>query len=114
MTHPTSTATRSSSARSALHRRTVMIHEGELSIAIPKEVSLKATGTIETTPNDHATPEPQTPIVLAARVPPTLINAIIVSQSVPDRNNLRSLEMFSPINDPQAANISLPCILRRV
>ncbi|KAJ8084704.1 hypothetical protein PM082_003480 [Marasmius tenuissimus] len=99
--------------------------EGELSIAIPKEVSLKATGTVGTTQNDYATPEPQTPGPQAQTSQViTEFSPIVVKIVYSIRNPVDGLEFVSATENqpyrvphayttpscPDAARCWVPCV----
>ncbi|KAG7099822.1 hypothetical protein E1B28_001631 [Marasmius oreades] len=99
--------------------------EGELSIAIPKEVYLKATGTFGTAHSEYATPEPQTP---GPQSQPghvvTEFSPIVVKIMYSLRNPVDGLEfvsatetqpyrvphMYTTPSCPDAARCWVPCV----
>ncbi|KAL0580698.1 hypothetical protein V5O48_001339 [Marasmius crinis-equi] len=85
--------------------------EGELSIAIPKEVSLKATGTVGTAHSEYATPEPQTP---GPQAPSgqvmTEFSPIVVKIAYSIRNPVDGFEFVSATeNQPYVNNLWEKC-----
>ncbi|KAI3622581.1 tata-binding protein associated factor taf2 [Moniliophthora roreri] len=99
--------------------------EGELSIAIPKEVSLRATGTIGTSHDEFATPEPQTPGPQPqAGQAVTEFSPIVVKIAYSLRNPVDGFEFVSATENqpyrvphayttpscPDAARCWVPCI----
>ncbi|KAJ3830293.1 hypothetical protein F5880DRAFT_1516515 [Lentinula raphanica] len=94
--------------------------EGELSIAIPKEVSLKPTGIVNSALNDFSTPEPQaqpsqqvtefTPIVVkiiySLRNPAEGIQFVRPTESHP----YRVPHVYTTPSCPDAARCWVPCI----
>ncbi|KAJ3895800.1 hypothetical protein GG344DRAFT_72802 [Lentinula edodes] len=94
--------------------------EGELSIAIPKEVSLKPTGSVNQILNDFSTPEPQaqpnqqvtefSPIVVkitySLRHPAEGIQFVLPTESQP----YRVPHAYTTPTSPDAARCWVPCI----
>ncbi|KAJ3797877.1 TATA-binding protein associated factor Taf2 [Lentinula aff. detonsa] len=94
--------------------------EGELSIMIPKEVSLKPTGSVNSILNDFSTPEPQvqpsqqvaefTPIVVkiaySIRNPTEGIQFVLPTESHP----YRVPHVYTTPSCPDAARCWVPCI----
>ncbi|KAF8640825.1 hypothetical protein AX17_000474 [Amanita inopinata Kibby_2008] len=100
--------------------------EGELSIAIPKEVALKQSGhhALGTTTSETATPEPQTPGFLQAAQTAPEFSPIVINISYSLRNPVDGFEFILPTesypyrvphayttaSSPDSARCWVPCI----
>ncbi|KAF5392476.1 hypothetical protein D9757_002262 [Collybiopsis confluens] len=94
--------------------------EGELAIAIPKEVSLKPTGSVDQAVNDYSTPEPHaqpsqqvtefSPVVVkvsySLRNPTEGIQFVLPTETQPHRVP----HVYTTPSSPDAARCWIPCI----